>query len=256
MKHPAPEQVTLRTGVNGPADGSYGSTPNHVAIIMDGNGRWATSREKPRLEGHRAGTENIRHVIEAFAEHGVRYLTLFAFSTENWDRPDSEVRGLIEILREVIGREVQQLHQRGVRIRHLGRLDRFSPELQQAIRGSIELTRSNTGMTLSMAFDYGGRAEILNAVRRIVAEGLSPEKITEAAFRRFLYTPEVPDPDLIIRTAGEMRLSNFLLWQSAYAEYYTTPVLWPDFDEREVSKALATYSRRQRRFGKVAVEEA
>ena len=221
---------------------------------MDGNGRWARSRGRPRLEGHRTGTDNIRRIIEAFARHGVRYLTLFAFSTENWNRPGDEVRGLIEILREVIRREVLRLHEQGVRIRHLGRLDRVSPELARAITDSIELTKDNPGMTLSVAFNYGGRAEILDAVQRIVADCVPPEDISDGLFRRYLYSDGMPDPDLIIRTAGEMRLSNFMLWQSAYAEYYTTPVLWPDFGEKEVDKAIAAYGQRQRRFGKVTPE--
>jgi undecaprenyl diphosphate synthase len=226
--------------------------PEHVAIIMDGNGRWATSRGKPRLEGHRVGTENVRRIIQTFAEHGTRFLTLYAFSTENWARPDEEVNGLIGILQEVIGSEAEELHRRNVRIRHLGRLDRFSPELRKAVLDSLELTKDNTGVTLSVAFDYGGRAEIVDAVRRIVADELTAEEITDDVFRRYLNTADLPDPDLIIRTAGEMRISNFLLWQSAYAEYYVTPVLWPDFDEEQASRALEAYSRRQRRFGGVA----
>ena len=226
--------------------------PRHVAVILDGNGRWASEQGKPRIEGHHAGTENVRRVLEAFAQRRVRYLTLFAFSTENWDRPEDEVQGLFEILREVIDRETQRLHEEGVKIRHLGRLDRLSPPLQRAIRDSSELTKNNTGINLSVAFNYGGRAEILDAVRSIVAEGIATEDITDELFRRHLYTSEIPDPDLIIRTAGELRLSNFLLWQSAYAEYYTTPVLWPDFDAQEVDRALEAYSHRQRRFGKVS----
>ena len=248
------QPLKLNAGVN--ADESHRPVPTHVAVIMDGNGRWARSRGKPRSEGHRAGTDNVRHIIEAFARHGVDYLTLFAFSTENWSRPEDEVDGLLEILREVIGREVRRLHERGVRIRHLGRLDRLAPQLREAIVDGVELTRNNTGMNLSVAFDYGGRAEILNAVRRIVADGVSPEDITEDTFYRYLYTNEIPDPDLVIRTAGEMRLSNFLLWQSAYAEYYATPVFWPDFDEEEVSRALDAFAQRQRRFGNVAPEES
>ena len=231
-----------------------GPVPNHVAIIMDGNGRWAKNRGKARIQGHRAGTENIRRVIESFAQNGVRYLTLFAFSTENWNRPSAEVRGLIAILREVIGREVQRLHKQGVRIRHLGQLDRLSPELQRAMLDSIALTQDNTGLTLSVAFDYGGRSEIINAVRRVVEDRIPPEDITEDLFRKYLFTADIPDPDLIIRTAGEMRLSNFLLWQSAYAEYYATSVLWPDFGEHEVEEALAVFGRRERRFGKVVPE--
>ena len=251
MRNPVAGAVDL----NRASDESYSLVPNHVAIIMDGNGRWARSRGRPRSEGHRAGTDNVRRIIEAFAEHGVGYLTLFAFSTENWDRPDDEVQSLLEILREVIGREVQRLHERGVRIKHLGRLDRLSPQLRQAICESVELTKNNTGLTLSVAFDYGGRAEILNAVRCMVSDGVAPSDITDELFESYLYTTAVPAPDLIIRTAGEMRLSNFLLWQSAYAEYYATPVFWPDFDEREVARALDAYSQRQRRFGKVTPEE-
>ena len=228
------------------------SVPNHVAVIMDGNGRWAVSKGNPRSEGHRAGTENIRQVIKAFRRHGVKFLTIFAFSTENWRRPDDEVQVLIEILGEVIRSEVQDLHSEGVRIRHLGRLDRLSPALQTAIRDSVELTKHNNGLTLNVAFDYGGRSEILNAVRGIVRDGVVASEISEELFQRYLYTNEDPDPDLVIRTAGEMRLSNFLLWQSAYAEYYSTSILWPDFSEEEVDKALLAYSQRQRRFGEVA----
>ena len=227
--------------------------PEHVAIIMDGNGRWAQSRGATRSDGHRAGTGNLRTVIETFSRSGVGYLTLYAFSTENWRRPGAEVRTLFELLHEVIVREVGELHENGVRILHLGRLDRLSPELQTLVRQSLELTRYNTGMTLSVAFDYGGRDEIVNAVRGIVADGVRPEDVSHELFERYLHTRDLPDPDLIIRTAGEMRLSNFLLWQSAYAEFYTTPVLWPDFGEREALDALAAYGRRLRRFGRAPV---
>ncbi|MCH8186832.1 MAG: di-trans,poly-cis-decaprenylcistransferase [Chloroflexi bacterium] len=230
--------------------------PAHVAIIMDGNGRWARSRGKPRSDGHRAGTDNVRRVIEKFAEFGVSYLTLFAFSTENWARPTNEVEVLLDILREVIGREAQLLHEQGVRIRHVGRLDRLSPQLREAILESVELTKDNGGLTLNVAFDYGGRAEILNAVKRILESGVTPGEVTEDLFRQYLYTAETPDPDLIIRTSGEMRLSNFLLWQSAYAEYYTTPAYWPDFDEREVVRALEAYGNRRRRFGRVTADSS
>ena len=252
MKH----LVSGTVGLSPSAEHVLHPTPEHVAIIMDGNGRWAKSQGKPRLEGHRAGSDNIRRIVEVFARSGVRYLTLFAFSTENWLRPDDEVRSLIQILGEFIKSEVHNLHQQGVRIRHLGRLDRLSPELQEAIRDSVKVTENNTGMTVSGAFNYGGRAEILDAVRRMIADRLSPDEITEEAFGRYLYTNELPDPDLIIRTAGEMRLSNFMLWQSAYAEYYATPAYWPDFDEGEVAKALGAYAERQRRFGKVNSNES
>jgi undecaprenyl diphosphate synthase len=258
VNHLVPDALNLTTGAGvlpREDEASCQTRPNHVAIIMDGNGRWAKSRGKVRSDGHRAGTDNIRAVIETFDQNEVKYLTLFAFSTENWHRPTDEVQTLIEIMREAIIREVRQLHEQGVRIRHLGRLDRLSEELQEAILDSVELTRQNTGMTLSVAFDYGGRDEIINAIRRIVADNIPAENITEEILNRYLHTSELPDPDLIIRTAGEMRMSNFLLWQSAYAEYYATPVLWPDFDKREALKALEAYGQRQRRFGKVAPEE-
>lgn len=223
--------------------------PEHVAIIMDGNGRWAKQRGLPRLAGHRAGTENIRRVIECFTEHQVKYLTLFAFSTENWNRPSREVTGLLRILEEVIERETKKLHEKGVKLRHLGRLDGLSERLQQKVQRAIELTKDNTRMTLSLAFNYGSRAEIVDALKRILRQGISPESIDEALISSYLYTAGLPDPDLIIRTAGEMRLSNFLLWQAAYSEYYCTPTFWPDFDREEIEKALVAYSRRERRFG-------
>lgn len=227
------------------------AVPRHVAIIMDGNGRWAAGHGRSRSDGHRAGTDNIRNIIRAFDDYGVQYVTLFAFSTENWDRPGDEVETLISIIQEVIRKEAEDLHQEGVRIRHLGRLDRLSPGLQQAIQDSVELTKNNTRLTLNVAFDYGGRAEITSAVQAIVRDGIEPENITEELFATYLHTDGIPDPDLIIRTAGEMRLSNFLLWQTAYAEYYSTPVYWPDFDEAEVANAIEAYGQRQRRFGKV-----
>ena len=226
--------------------------PRHVAIIMDGNGRWAVNRGLSRSEGHRAGTENVRRAIDAFARAGVRYLTLYAFSTENWERPTDEVDSLISIVGDVIGPETQNLHDNGVRIRHIGSLEGLSDELRDAIRASVELTADNDRLTLCVAFNYGGRAEILNAVRRIIADGADPAAIDEAAFGEYLDTAGIPDPDLIIRAAGEMRISNFLLWQSAYAEFYSTPALWPDFDAAEVEKAIAAYGRRIRRFGRVS----
>ena len=226
-------------------------TPRHVAVIMDGNGRWAVSRGLSRSDGHRAGTENVRRAIEAFANAGVEYLTLFAFSTENWERPTREVDALISIFGDVIGTESENLHRQGVRIRHLGSLRRLPNELRFAIEASIDLTSANDGLTLCVAFNYGSRAEILDAVKRMIAEGVDPNDVDESSFASYLYTSDLPDPDLIIRTAGEMRLSNFLLWQAAYAEFYSTSALWPDFDEVEVRKALDAYSRRRRRFGRV-----
>jgi undecaprenyl diphosphate synthase len=228
--------------------------PNHVAIIMDGNGRWAKQRGLPRLAGHEAGTNNVRRVVDRFNNYKVKYLTLYAFSTENWRRPDEEVNGLIHIFARMIDRETKALHEKGVRLFHLGKADSLSEELQAKVNKAIELTKNNTGITLSIAFDYGGRAEILDAVRRIVRDGIRLEDITESLFSSYLYTPNVPEPDLIIRTAGEMRLSNFLIWQSAYSEYYSTPTLWPDFKDEEVDKALIAYSRRERRFGGLKAE--
>jgi undecaprenyl diphosphate synthase len=241
VAHPAPH-VTQRKPAH---------VPTHVAIIMDGNGRWAAQRRLSRQAGHRAGTENIRRVIEAFAERGVKYLTLFAFSTENWGRPRKEVDALLRLLGRVINREINALHKNGIRLRHIGRLDPLSSTLQKKVQDAVELTKNNQRMTVSVAFNYGGRAEILDAVRRMLADGLPPERIDDDVFRSYLYTAELPDPDLIIRTAGEMRLSNFLLWQSAYAEYYATPTYWPDFDASEIDRALEAYSHRQRRFGLV-----
>ena len=227
------------------------STPKHVAIIMDGNGRWAARQGKLRTDGHKAGTENLRRIIRAFSDAGVSYLTLYAFSTENWNRPQSEVQFLLEILTKIIVKESVNLHKEGVRIKHLGRLDRLSSELQSAIIKSVEMTRNNQGITLSGAFDYGGRTEILDAVKGIIRDKIAPDQLSDGLFRNYLYTDTIPDPDLIIRTAGEMRISNFLLWQSAYSEYYTTNVLWPDFDETEVAKALKEYANRSRKFGNI-----
>ena len=225
--------------------------PRHVAIIMDGNGRWARERGLPRLEGHRQGTENMRRVVSAFGKYGIKYLTLFAFSTENWNRPRTEVTGLFRLLAQVIDRETEDLHRREVRLKHVGRLDGLSSRLTKRVRQAVERTKDNSGMTLSVAFNYGGRAEIMDAVRSLLSRGITPADVNEDIFRRYLYTPDLPDPDLIIRTGGEVRVSNFLLWQAAYSEYYFTPTYWPDFGEEEIDKALLAYSQRQRRFGRV-----
>jgi undecaprenyl diphosphate synthase len=218
---------------------------------MDGNGRWAERQGLPRLAGHRAGTENIRRILASLHESGVDYVTLFAFSTENWGRPDDEVNGLLEILGNVIHVEVKALHAQNVRIRHLGVLDRLPRHLVDAICDGVVLTKTNTGLNLCVAFDYGGRAEIVDAVRQIVASGVAPERIDEQTIASYLYLPDVPNPDFIIRTAGEQRISNFLIWQAAYSEYYQTPVFWPDFDDAEVRRALDEFSRRKRRFGRL-----
>ncbi|MDE3090278.1 MAG: di-trans,poly-cis-decaprenylcistransferase [Chloroflexota bacterium] len=225
--------------------------PAHVAIIMDGNGRWASKRGLPRHEGHRAGTENIRRVLEGAVEFGVKVLTIYAFSTENWGRPEDEVHGLLGILEETIRREVPELHKNGVRLRHLGRLEGISAEMRQSVKAALALTQDNDRIVLNVAFNYGGRAEILDAIRRMIEDRVAPEKLDEALFASYLYTAGLPDPDLIVRTAGEMRLSNFLIWQAAYAEYYSTPTLWPDFDKQELYNALLAFSQRQRRFGKL-----
>ena len=223
--------------------------PRHVAIIMDGNGRWAKERGLSRQAGHRAGTDNLRRVIEAFAEREVRYLTLFAFSTENWKRPRREVNPLLRLADRVIDRELQALHDKKVRLLHIGSLEPLSTDLQRRVRDAIELTKCNTGLTVCVAFNYGGRAEIIDAVKRIVGEGRPVAEIDEETFACYLNPHGLPDPDLVIRTAGEMRLSNFLIWQAAYAEYYFTSAYWPDFDEREVDRALEAFTRRDRRFG-------
>lgn len=223
--------------------------PRHVAFILDGNGRWAAQRGLTRLEGHRAGVKNIRPIIRCLGKHGVDYVTLYAFSTENWSRPEDEVNGIFNILEEVIGRETRELHKKGVKIRHIGRLKGLPEGVQKSVNEAVRLTENNTGMTLGIALNYGGRAEILDAVRHITAEKVLPEDIDERVFNKYLYTAGFPDVDLMIRTSGEMRTSNFLIWQSAYSEYYFTPVLWPDFNEEELEKALLAYSQRQRRFG-------
>jgi len=223
--------------------------PNHVAIIMDGNGRWAQQRGLPRLEGHRAGVKTLRSVIDCLDEYQIKYLTLYAFSTENWNRPEGEITGLLRILEERLDKETVELHKKGMRLRHLGRLDGLPPRLQLAVNRAIELTNNNTGMTISFAFNYGGRDEILDAVRHLIAEGIPPQEIDEELFNSYLYTAGMPDVDLVIRTGGELRVSNFLMWQAAYSEYYFTDVLWPNFDKKEVEKALLSYSQRQRRFG-------
>jgi len=223
--------------------------PNHIAIIMDGNGRWAKKRNLPRLEGHRAGVENMRSVIEYFGQRQVKYLTLYGFSTENWNRPEEEINGLLSLLQEVIDEETLKLHRQGVRLRHLGQLDRLPQNLQVAINRSVELTKNNTGMNFSFALNYGGRTEIVDAARRLIAEGIPAEKIDEKLFNSYLYTADLPEVDLVIRTGGELRISNFLIWQVAYSEYYFTDVLWPDFGKKEIDQALLAYSQRQRRFG-------
>lgn len=225
--------------------------PTHVAIIMDGNGRWAKQRGLPRLAGHKAGTENLRRVLRASVEFGIKILTIYAFSTENWGRPPQEVKGLMTILEDVIDRELRELQEEGVQLRHLGELTRIDPVLQQKVRNAVEMTRNNNTLILNVAFNYGGRAEIIHAIQEIIRRGHTPEDVDEAMVSHYLYTGELPDPDLIVRTSGELRLSNFLIWQSAYAEYYFSDVYWPDFDKDQLYKALQHFAQRERRFGMV-----
>lgn len=223
--------------------------PRHVAIIMDGNGRWALQRGLPRLAGHRAGTENLRRIITASVEFGVKYLTIYAFSTENWGRPREEVEGLMRILEDVIDRELDELHREGVQLRHIGRLERLDPAIQEKVLAAIDLTRNNDRLVLSVAFNYGGRDEIVCAIQKMIRDGVKPEEVNDELVNRYLFTAGVPDPDLIIRTSGELRVSNFLIWQAAYSEWYITPIYWPDFDKEEYRKALEAYARRDRRYG-------
>ena len=223
--------------------------PDHVAIIMDGNGRWAEKRDLPRFEGHRAGLKSTRTTVRFFSEYHVKYLTLFSFSTENWSRPKAEVSSLFKLLQKSIKKELDELMEANIRLKHLGRLDRLPPALQREIKKAIEITKSNDGMILSLAFDYGSRAEIAEVARRIVADGIAPEQIDETLFSSYLSSAGLPDVDLVIRTGGEYRLSNFLLWQSAYSEYYFSDILWPDYNRHEIEKALNVYSQRKRRFG-------
>ena len=223
--------------------------PTHVAIIMDGNGRWALARGLPRLVGHRAGTENLRRIITACVEFGVKYLTIYAFSTENWGRPREEVDGLMNILEDVIDRELAELNKEGVQLRHIGRLERLDPKLQEKVLEAIELTKQNDRLVLNVAFNYGGRDEIVFAIQKIIKDGVRAEEVTSDLVSRYLFTAGVPDPDLIIRTSGELRVSNFLIWQGAYSEWYVTSVYWPDFNKEEFRKALDTFAKRDRRYG-------
>jgi undecaprenyl diphosphate synthase len=227
------------------------SVPRHVAIIMDGNGRWAKKRGLPRLAGHNAGGANIRPVVKILADCGVKYLTLYMFSTENWNRPRVEVAGLLSLLARKIEKETQAFHQENIRLVHLGRLDRLSRKLKEKVQAAVELTKNNTGLTVCLAFDYGGRDEIVRAAVRIASAGVRRDNTDESLFAQYLDNPGIPDPDLVIRTGGESRLSNFLLWQAAYSELYFTPVLWPDFGRKDIEEALSEYKRRQRRFGRI-----
>ncbi len=228
--------------------------PCHVAFIMDGNGRWAVNRGLSRRAGHQAGMEAIKRVIQHLRGKGVQFVTVYAFSTENWERPAEEVQWIMDLLQDGLGEFVDELHRNNVRVRHLGRATRIDSQLREGVERALELTEDNTGITLNVAFDYGGRDEILQVCRNIIKDGIPANRIDEELFRSYLYTAGTPDPDLIVRTGGELRLSNFLLWQSAYSEYYHTPVLWPDLDAAELDQALASYQNRRRRFGKVTTD--
>lgn len=232
-----------------PPTKKFTQLPTHIAIVPDGNGRWAERRGLPRLEGHSVGAENMHRMVEYLNEYPIKYVTLYGFSTENWSRPEEEVKGLFRILADFIERTVSEIHQKGIKLCHLGRLEELPEDLQQSINKAVELTKNNTRMTLSVAFNYGGRTEILDSIRRLVADGVKPQDIDEELFSRYLYTGSLPNVDLLIRTGDETRLSNFLIWQTTYSEYHFTKVLWPDFGKKDIDRALLSYSRRKRRFG-------
>ena len=229
---------------------------HHIAFIMDGNGRWATSRHLPRSMGHRAGVEALRRVVRLCNDYHVPMLTVYAFSTENWGRPADEVSALMGLMWETIRTDVDRLNREGVRLRHVGRLEGLDQDIQEAIHWMEDLTRNNDKLELNVCFNYGGRAELVDAVREIVAAKIPPEQVTEETISSYLYTRDLPDPDLIVRTGGEMRLSNYLIWQAAYAEYYSTATLWPDFGEADLVAALDAYASRKRRFGKTDAQLA
>jgi undecaprenyl diphosphate synthase len=223
--------------------------PGHIAIIMDGNGRWARSRHRPRLEGHRAGLNAIRRVMTACDDLGIGILTLYAFSTENWTRPRSEVTGLMRLFSQTLDREIAELHDKGVQVRITGRREQLSPALVRKIEQAENLTRGNRRRVLNLLINYGGRAEIVDATRSLLRAGFDPDQLTEEDIGRALYNPDLPDPELVIRTAGEQRISNFLIWETAYAEFHSTERLWPDFDESDIREAIAVFASRERKFG-------
>ncbi|MGC8805553.1 MAG: isoprenyl transferase [Candidatus Ratteibacteria bacterium] len=223
--------------------------PVHVAIIMDGNGRWAQAKGLPRIAGHKEGISSVRKVVKVATDTGVKYLTLYSFSTENWKRPPGEVEFLFSLMETTLAKEMKELHDNNIRVRFIGRIRAVPEKLQKLIRNTEELTANNTGLNLTFAVNYGGRQEIIDAFKRFVNSNYSIDKLDELSLREFLYCPELPDVDLVIRTAGEQRLSNFLIWQSIYAEFYFTDTLWPDFSEVDFKKAMDEFTRRKRRFG-------
>jgi undecaprenyl diphosphate synthase len=243
------ERLRLLRRASRPVEPALPEVARSIAIIMDGNARWARSRGLPVLAGHSAGTRALRRTVEACLDVGVDSLAVFAVSTENWNRPDDEVRGLLDLLAETIRREFPDMGRMGVRVRFVGRRDRCSPSILTLIEDTERDTAANEALTLWICFDYGGRAELVEAARRIVRDGIAAEDVDEAALVARLSAPDMPEPDLVIRTSGEQRLSNFLLWQTAYSEYVFTPTLWPDFGEEPLRAALAEYAGRRRRFG-------
>ena len=229
--------------------------PTHVALVPDGNGRWAERNGLPRLAGHQAGIATMHRMLEYISDYPCKYFTLYGFSTENWGRPEPEVEGLFDLVEEFINAHVHEIHEKNIRFQHLGRLKELPKGLQTAVNGAIELTKDNNGLVLSVAFNYGGRAEIIDAVRRLIEEGIGPQEVDEELFGRYLYTQGIPDVDLMIRTGDEIRLSNFLIWQTAYAENFFSKVFWPDFTREDLDKALLAYSTRKRRFGRVQARQ-
>jgi undecaprenyl diphosphate synthase len=243
------ERLRLLKRASRPVEPALPEVARSVAIIMDGNARWARSRGLPVLAGHSAGTRALRRTVEACLDLGVDSLAVFAFSTENWNRPDDEVRGLLDLLAETIKREFPDMGRMGVRVRFVGRRDRCSPSILRLIEDTERDTAANAALTLWICFDYGGRAELVEAARALVLDGVKAEDVDERALAARLSAPDMPEPDLVIRTSGEQRLSNFLLWQTAYSEYVFLPTLWPDFGEGPLREALTEYARRRRRFG-------
>jgi undecaprenyl diphosphate synthase len=223
--------------------------PAHVAIIMDGNGRWAKERGLPRLAGHRAGTKNLRRIIRTAADAGVKHITFYAFSTENWNRPEEEIKGLMALLAEFLETELQELHKEGARLLHIGHLEGLAPSLRKKVEAAIELTRNNTRIDVILAFNYGGRDEIVSAIKKIIKSGVPAEAVDVKLVSDSMFTAGIPDPDLVIRTSGEKRTSNFLTWQTVYSEWFFPEVYWPDFSGEDLLKILEEYSKRDRRFG-------
>lgn len=227
----------------------FKTLPTHVAIVPDGNGRWAQRRGLPRIMGHRAGIQNMFKMIDYINEYPVPYVTFYGFSTENWNRPEIEVAGLFNMVEKFVENHLEDIHVKNIKVRHIGRLDGLPDVLISAIKKTIARTENNTGMNLSICWNYGGRDEIVSATRRLITSGIKPEKLDEKTFAAYLDTTGIPDVDLLIRTGDETRLSNFLIWQTAYSEFYFTKVLWPDFRKKDIDLALSAYSKRNRRFG-------